>query len=171
MRCPRGMTPKLKSLFFSVAAAAAILPSAPAFADESGAAKATPVARVWVHVDGPEDVRIQEDPTGDNDWTTVCTGPCDKALPVGLQYRFVGASLRASDPFELSGEDGARLQLEVDGALKSTHTAGLILTGGGVIVAYVGVVIVYAALLESLHTDGVGGPDNSREEIFGAGLV
>jgi hypothetical protein len=93
---------------------------------------------VWVHVEGADGARLEQDTTGDGDWTAICDAPCDRSLPAGFDYRVAGGGLRASGRVTLQGTPGARETLHVTPASSGWFVAGVtgMAIGGGT--AYVG---------------------------------
>ncbi len=90
-------------------------------------------AEVWVHLEAPEGVVLQQDRTSRDDWQTVCSAPCDRMLPMAFYYRAAGGGIKASDDFALKGSPGARETMVVDGASRTASVLGaLVLAAGGI---------------------------------------
>jgi hypothetical protein len=90
---------------------------------------------VVLHVDAPEEVRLERRAPGDDAWTTMCASPCDQPVPTSGTYRVNGASVRASRPFLVTGPRGERIALTVHPASRSGHTTGVVALVGGSTVA------------------------------------
>jgi hypothetical protein len=104
---------------------------------------------VWVHIDGPRDAELQEDSDGDGTWTTVCSGPCDRLLPAGKEYRIDGESMRSSTPFGLAGQPSEHLTLKVDAASSGLFTGGVVLVPVGLLTALVGGLDIFVGQLNA----------------------
>jgi len=100
----------------------------------------SPADGVWVHIEAPGDVRLQQDMTADGGWATVCSAPCDRSLPTAYNYRIVSDGLRPSDDFTLHAAGGGRETVKVHGASKAAYALGMIGLVGGGAVAFVGLV-------------------------------
>jgi hypothetical protein len=92
-------------------------------------------AMVWVHLEGPEEARLQQD---DGEWRTVCSAPCDMELPVAPDYRIEGGGLKSSSVFHLSGGPGEHVTVTVNGASKAWFVIGIVLTPIGGLLTLVG---------------------------------
>ncbi|MGH7440724.1 MAG: hypothetical protein ACRENE_33950 [Polyangiaceae bacterium] len=95
---------------------------------------------VTVHVEAPDDVEIQQDTTGNDDWQTVCTTPCDKPLSTAFRYRVTGGGFKTSASFVVSSSS-PRETLVVHGASKAAFILSIITMGGGAVLAYVGLIV------------------------------
>jgi hypothetical protein len=113
-----------------------------------------PPSEVWVHLEGSEGVVLQQDKTNDDDWQTVCAAPCDKLLPTTFYYRVTGGGIKSSADFALHAPPGARDRLSVDGASKGAFVLGVVGLVGGLIVGYLGLLVVDVGTSESLLGDG-----------------
>src|SRR5580693_7899916 len=53
------------------------------------ASNSDPEPMVWVHLDGPGGLRLQQDLDSihHGDWNTVCVAPCDTWVPASLDFR------------------------------------------------------------------------------------
>jgi hypothetical protein len=103
---------------------------------------------VWVHIDGSEADRLEVKAAGDQDeWSPVCTTPCDRPVPAGYSYRIAGDSIRTSSPFTIDPQQGGRQTLVVSEASRGAFVLGIVGMGvgaGGIVVglsvAFVGAV-------------------------------
>ena len=101
-----------------------------------------------VHVDGvPADAIVQKlEANGtENAWTTVYTGPCDRALPSDALYRIDAPGMRRSSTFRI---EGPSTRLEVHPASSAAHTGGLIMLIGGGVVLVNGLSFLLVATLD-----------------------
>ena len=115
---------------------------------------------VWVHVDGAEGARIEIDRESNGNWQTACRGSCDVALPVAADYRIAGGLIRQSGIFQLHGQQGDHVTVNVNGASKAWLVIGI------VIVPVAGLITLVAALVglgESVaaSTDTIGCVNNN----------
>jgi hypothetical protein len=94
-----------------------------------------------VHIEGPEDARLQQDTTGNDDWLTVCTAPCDKEMPTAYYYRVVGDGIKASGEFTLHAQPGDHETLDVHGASKPWFVIGVVAIPIGLVVGYIGLIV------------------------------
>lgn len=125
-------------------APAAPAPPPPATGPSTPSGPALGGPSVWVHIDGSEEARLEQDVTGYRDWRLVCRAPCDMQVPTGKDYRITGDGLRPSGPFALQGREGDRETVEVNGASKGWFVFGVVLGGAGVVGAGIG---LYVALI------------------------
>jgi hypothetical protein len=125
---------------------------------------------VWVHVDGADNAKIEQDRTGDGQtWEPICTAPCDKALPNAYSYRVTGEGIRDSAPFTLSGAANSRETVNVNEGSKGGFVLGIVSTavGGGVLVIGLFVVLIAAASRSIDSTDGVSTSGDTGAETVG----
>jgi hypothetical protein len=141
-------------------------PAAPALAAAPGAAAAAP-ATVWVHIEGSQVAQLQRDKSGDGDWVTVCTAPCDRALPAQVGYRIVGDGIRDSSDFELSAQGGERQTLTVDEGSRGGFVLGLVGTIAGGIAIGVGLVVVFIAAVSRAVADDSEKQGDANAETAG----
>lgn len=117
---------------------------------------------VVVHIDAPQEVRLQV--KNDDDWETLCTGPCDKPVPQDGTFRITGDGIRNSKDFHL--DPGNKTTLKVEPTASGGHTAGVVLTivGGAALLPVAGVtasivvgeiagVILICPLVTAFETD------------------
>jgi hypothetical protein len=103
----------------------------------------SPVASVWVHLDGAPDARLEADTGANGDWVEVCATPCDQFISAGRSYRIAGDGIKASRDFELRAPAGGRERIRVGPASKKWFGVGLVLTGAGIVVSSLGGAILY----------------------------
>jgi hypothetical protein len=141
---------------------------APAAPSAPAPAKTAPEQpMVWVHIDGPEDVRLQQDTTGNDDYVTVCSAPCDKQMPAGYPYRVVGSGLKASGDFTLHAQDGEHDALEIHGASKAWFVIGAIAIPLGLVVGYIGLLVGAIGSLASTTDPATG--NTTADHVAGVG--
>ncbi len=133
-------------------------------------ADAAPKSEVWVHLEAPDGVSLQQDVTNDDNWRTVCAAPCDKLLPTAFYYRVTGGGIRSSADFALRGAPGTRERLVVDGASKSALVLGIVGLSVGGLSAYIGLFVAAIGASAGLAADGDGG-GNSGSNAAGVGLA
>ena len=130
-----------------------------------------PPPEVWVHVDAPQGVLVQQDKTNDDDWVTVCTAPCDAPLPTGFYYRVTGGGIKTSADFAFHASPGTRETVVVDGASKSGFVIGVIGMIVGGIVGYVGLLLVSFGDLQAGFDDTSNSGSTSNSGTTGAGAA
>ncbi|HEY1694582.1 MAG TPA: hypothetical protein VGG39_20570 [Polyangiaceae bacterium] len=89
-----------------------------------------PAGTVVLHVEGADDAEVEMRPHDEGTWTTVCSGRCDRALPVGAAYRIAGGGMRPSKAFHLDGSAG-RVNVTVNPASTGWFVAGIVLVPVG----------------------------------------
>ncbi len=134
-------------------------------------APAQGAAAVQVHVDGPADTLLLGRKPGDEDWTILCTAPCDQPVALNLEYQVRGPDMKPSRPFHLKASRGQPVVIHVDKASKTGSTVGGILIAGSLISVPVELVVL---LVESVHCGFSGGDPaacnqgvNTQAEIMG----
>jgi hypothetical protein len=125
-------------------------------------------ATVWVHVDGAEGAEIQQD-AGDDEWTMVCSAPCDLQLPAGRNYRIGGGGLRASRPFHLAGAPGDHVNIDVNASSTSWFVMGIVIVPVGGLVMVIGLAVGLVGSIVSATTTGVD--QSNASSAAGAGWV
>jgi hypothetical protein len=124
---------------------------------------------VWVHLDAPDEARLQEGSAGGHAWAEVCAPPCDRRLPTDATYRVVGRSMRPSESFVLHGSDGNRETVHVNDVSTAWFNAGVVTAGLGFVVPYV---VATWELDSSLFTGRGQEPMTpQRRDAIGASLV
>ncbi|HLK41681.1 MAG TPA: hypothetical protein VKU41_33265 [Polyangiaceae bacterium] len=127
-------------------------------------------SKVWVHIDGgSDDVRLQQDQSGDDDWITVCSAPCDKELPTAFYYRIVGDGIKASGEFTLHAQPGEHETVEAHGASKTWFIIGIIAIPVGLIAAYVGFAVGIVGTLLSTANNISGTSSTNSDAAAGLG--
>jgi hypothetical protein len=139
----------------------------------SPAAKPPPPASdVWVHLEASDGIVLQQDRTNDDDWQTVCAAPCDRQLPTNFYYRVTGGGIKSSADFALHAPQGTREKLTVDGASKSAFVLGIVGLVGGLVVGYLGLVVVDVGASESVLGEGnSSGTTGAGLAMMGIGAV
>jgi hypothetical protein len=130
-------------------------------APPSAALSSARIARVRVYLAGSKNAQLEQDATGNEDWRTVCSAPCDVDVAVGSHYRINGSSLRASEEFILHGRDGDHVTIAVDGASTAWFVVGILLIPAGGLVAACGVVVDLMSL--------IAGTNEGRQLLLAAG--
>jgi hypothetical protein len=129
-------------------------PAIPGPAAAATPAATAPAATVWVHIEGSQVAQLQRDTSGDGNWVTVCTAPCDRALPAQVGYRIVGDGIRDSSDFELSAQGGQRQTLTVDEGSRGGFVLGIVGTVAGGIAIGIGLLVVFiAAVSRAVDSD------------------
>jgi hypothetical protein len=132
-------------------------------------------ATVWVHLEGSETAELQQDAIGDHKrWITVCSAPCDKAVPSAFSYRIGGEGIRNSRVFSLHPTSGNRETIDVDEGSKAGFVLGIVGASVGSMALVTGLLVVLInSVTDSL--DGGGTPDRSGQEVgfafIGVGLA
>ncbi len=130
---------------------------------------------VWVHLVGSETAELQQDTVGDHKrWITVCTAPCDKAVPSAFSYRIGGEGIRNSRVFSLHPANGSRETIDVDEGSKAGFVLGIVGASVGSVAIFVGLMVVLVNTVTA-SLDGGGSPDRSGQQtgfvIMGLGLA
>ena len=118
------------------------------------AAMVGPRARVHIKSSGHR-VTLFRRPAGSTELVAACDSPCDIELPIGDTYRVGGSGLSTTPEFMLAAKAGGSVDITVDGPNWFGIVSGGVLTLGGGITAYVGVIFALA------------GSGNSRSSIYG----
>lgn len=84
---------------------------------------------VHVKMEGDSDAVLEQDHGGT--WAAVCSGACDRDLPLGVSYRITASGAKTSGAFRLLGTPGDHIVLHL-------NTASSAAFGGGVTMALVG---------------------------------
>ena len=88
-----------------------------------------PTPTVSVHIESPDPVELEVQ--HDNEWTSVCTSPCDREISTKDNYRINGSGVRASKPFRI--QSPGTVKLDVDPASSSGHVIGIVLVVTGAV--------------------------------------
>jgi hypothetical protein len=105
------------------------------------AAKEPSERRVWVHLDGPTHVVVQESATSD-EWRDACVAPCDAWVGGGPFYRVVGRGLGSPVPFRLWAPDGEHETVTVHPPAPGLVALGVAAGGAAVVIGGLGLLIV-----------------------------
>jgi hypothetical protein len=133
-------------------------PSAGARRDD-GPPMVGPRARVHIASDKP--VILYRRPAGTNAWTQACTSPCGVELPLGDTYYLTGSRIAKSKELKLKARPGGEVELTVD-----PPSDGGMVVGG--IISYGGFITAYAGLLATLV--GLASP-RTRSDVRDGGLI
>jgi hypothetical protein len=148
-----------------------VTPAPVAATGPAAPAAAATAPTVWVHIEGSQVAQLQRDKSGDGDWVTVCTAPCDRALPAQVGYRIVGDGIRDSSDFELSAQAGERQTLTVDEGSRGGFVLGLVGTIAGGVAIGVGLLVVAIAALSRAVDGDNGSPTQGDANAETAGWV
>jgi hypothetical protein len=108
--------------------------SAPPPLGAAGGEVSLPAVRL--HVDAPADLRVYGRQGEASEWAPMCSGPCDKLVPVEWEYQVRSEGVRPSAPFLLEPAPGGRVSVKVDPATTRAVVLGMIgVIGGGVVTA------------------------------------
>ena len=124
------------------------------------AARADARTRAFVHLAGNDDATIERRGASGR-WETVCYAPCNRELPLGVEFRIAGDGIRGSRPFFLD-RDKPRIELDAGVASTHGHRAGVALAavGGGVAVGGLSMIAAaYYAQWENNQLLGAFGRD------------
>jgi hypothetical protein len=133
--------------------------------DKSGASASANAAKslVWVHIEGSDDAQLEQDTTGNDDWSIVCAAPCDRQVSTAYWYRITGGGIKSSSQFTLKGPIGAHETLTVSPASKGWFIAGVIAVPVGGLVAYIGLILGLAGSLGASETTTTNGMTSSTQ--------
>lgn len=121
---------------------------------------------VYVLIEGPKTATL-EAADGDS-FRTVCKAPCDLPFATGKTYRIAGDDVHPSEPFELHGDSGSTVVLQVD---DSKHHTGSLVTQGGVIVTLVGGLMVVGGVFGSCAESNLGDACDTYRWLTVSGVV
>jgi hypothetical protein len=127
-------------------------------------------AQVWVHLEGSEVAELQQDKVGDHrHWVTVCTAPCDTAVPSEFSYRIAGDGIRNSRVFTLHSQGSDRETISVDEGSKGAFVGGILGASVGLLFLSIGLVVllVNAAASEINGAEGGSGQGDGSTESVG----
>jgi hypothetical protein len=147
-------------------------PVAPAPAPPPGPA---PTAFVHMEADSGDQLESFSISKG---WSSVCSSPCDRRLPLDLTYRIVGDEIRDSRGFKLKADAGQRIDLAVSSASKAGFTGGLVVTSLGGAALVVGLSMIVISIFENCGDflgltvcAGNSGLEAAGAATAGAGIV
>jgi hypothetical protein len=135
---------------------------------------------VQLHVDASRSVEIIGHPSDSAEWIPICSGACDKPVPVGWEYQARGTDMKASPTFFLKASPGGTANVHVDPGNKSLFTLGIVgvCIGGpisliGLIVTEVGAVGHYTSTDDGVTTTHTVSPSTlpTGLGILGVGLA
>jgi hypothetical protein len=125
--------------------------------------------RARVHVKASGRVTLYRRPAGSTELVAACEAPCDLELPLGDTYRVGGSGLTTTHEFTLAAKPGGSVEITVDGPSWAGIVGGGLLTLGGGITAYVGVLLTLAGgAAESGSRSNYG--NESAKEVRNVGL-
>ena len=113
-------------------------------------------------------VALQSHAEGESQWSTVCTAPCDRELPLDADYRVAAEHLRTSATLRLNALRGEHLTLDVHPVSQRKHTTGAVLLGTGIVLFVIGDAMsdVYLALEASQYVDKQPPPRLAHELVW-----
>ena len=114
----------------------AVTPSVTSVPNTASSPIEHPTGSVTVHMNGSEKALLQTERAGA--WTTVCTSPCDRTLPLDASYRIDGSGVKTSAAFHLQGKAGDRVTLDVSTASSGAFSGGVTMAVLGGLTATVG---------------------------------
>jgi hypothetical protein len=120
-------------------------------------------ATVWVHLDGPDDARLEQ---FKGDWVTACSAPCDIQLPVSSDYRVEGGGIRPSTVFQLTGNQGDHVTVTVNAGSTGWFVLGIVITPIGGLVALVGALVGLAGSVAASSPSNLD-PNGARSVAAG----
>jgi hypothetical protein len=124
-----------------VIVASTAIPATPSVGPPAPPAPAVgPTAFVRLHSSGGN-ATLYRKPAGAADFVTACEAPCGDALPVGDMYKIGGHGITTTKEFRLQAAPGETVDLNVDGPSWVGIIGGGLLTIGGGVTMYVGVLL------------------------------
>lgn len=128
---------------------------------------------VRLHVESPRKVEIMGHPLDGSPWVTVCSGACDKLVPLGWEYETNAEGVKSSPPFVLKADAGGTATVHVDPGDKSAFSFGVAGLGVGAVAAVVGLVVtnVGAQGHNTTTTNGVTTTQPVDPATLPAGIV
>lgn len=151
-----------------VIVASTAIPEAPSSPSSAGSpAMVGPRARVHIKASGR--VTLFRRPAGTTDLVQACEAPCDAELPLGDTYRVGGSGLSTTPEFMLAAKPGGSVEITVDGPSWAGIVGGGVLTLGGGVTAYVGLLFTLAGGAASSGSRS-SYSSNSAKEVRNVGL-
>jgi hypothetical protein len=95
---------------------------------------------VWVHIEGSDEARLEQDATGRGGWQQVCSAPCDMQLPNDKDYRITGGGMKSSRVFHLAGHTGDHETVTVSPGSKGWLVVGIVLLPIAGLTMFVGLI-------------------------------
>ena len=102
--------------------------------------------------------------------TTVCFAPCRRILPRNSVYVIAGEGVRNTSNFILP-DDRDRITLDVQAGSTWQALGGGVLMGGGIVVAYVGLLLLLAGTATSVSNDPYSTSSSNSGSLKTAGGV
>lgn len=164
---------RLLLLGAAVAGITAAHPTAAFAQQETDAAAARPTSEgVWVHL-GDDGARLEvEEDSAHDEWTTVCSAPCDLQVSDDFYYRLSGGGHMTSPKFTLRGSSGDSVRLEEHGGSVPLMVLGLVGIGVGAAALLVAVDnIVLGPLAGPAYSASIYGPNSSLPDEEKGGLL
>lgn len=106
----------------------------------SSLARADLPDEIKVHVDGDPELVVERRIDGTELWESVCTGACDRKLPLGGRYRLLGRGIRESLWIALVPPEKDALKLDVKAAYSTAWGGGIALVALGAAVMFAGTI-------------------------------
>jgi hypothetical protein len=119
--------------------AASLLLATPV-AFSTGIARADLPDEIKVHVDGDPNLVVERRIEDTDLWESVCTGTCDRKLPLGGRYRVLGRGIRESLWIALVPPEKDALKLDVKAAYSTAWAGGIALVALGATTMFAGTV-------------------------------
>jgi hypothetical protein len=113
-----------------------------------------------VHVTSPVPVLVDRRPAGAEASVPACASPCDTELPINDTYRVEGAGLRSSGEIQLAAPAGARTELVVTPANKSTRKIGIAIAAFGAVFDVIGIPMLIAGISQAGRSCGPDSPNS-----------
>ena len=128
-------------------------------------------ALVVVQLEGADGAELQRrNGAGDDDddWVTVCSGPCNARVPVGAEYRIAGGGIRPSRPFQLAGAPGDRVSIDVTPGSTGWFVLGIVIIPLGGATMLTGLMLLVVSALVGMTN---GGGDATASDFTAAGWI
>jgi hypothetical protein len=106
----------------------------------SGVARADLPDEIKVHVDGDPNLVVERRIEDTDLWESVCTGTCDRKLPLAGRYRLLGRGIRESLWIALVPPEKDALKLDVKAAYSTAWGGGIALVALGATAMFAGTV-------------------------------
>lgn len=131
-----------------------------------------PGEMVWVHIEGSDEARLQQDTTGNGDWRQVCSAPCDIQLPNDKDYRITGGGMKASRVFNLAGHRGDHETVTVSPGSKGWFVMGIVLLPLGGVTMFFGLIFgLIGSVAEAAGDQGASGLASGGWTAFAIGTA
>ncbi|HEX4517737.1 MAG TPA: hypothetical protein VH054_29540 [Polyangiaceae bacterium] len=106
----------------------------------TGVARADVPDEIKVHVDGDPNLVVERKIEDTDLWESVCTGTCDRKLPLVGRYRLLGRGIRESLWIALVPPEHDALKLDVHAAYSTAWGGGIALVALGATTMFAGTV-------------------------------